>query len=433
MFDPHLPPLMGAPAYRDPALYLRIGDRLIPWEYEGWERESLSWKTGCYIHAGLSNQQVHFTGPQALEFLSGACVNGLSKFPVGSMRHAVFCTDAGLVAQHAILQRNGPEEYKLFARGLPWSQFQAARSGLDVTVTQVPGFLFQIAGPTSLATLEAATGESLRDIGFLKFRHAKVAGIEVEVARIGMSGNLAYELRGPLDLGPQVYAAVMAAGAPLGIQRLGWRTYFVNHIEGGFPQMGWTFFTGGLIDRDFSAALPPHQRPRITGSVDPADLRARLRTPHEVGWEKTVKFDHDFTGRAAIEAEAANPRRTVATLRWNAEDVLDVHASLLRPGEPYRTIDMPVTPSWQHGFFAHADRILAGGRDVGVSSGTIYSRHFREVISMATIDIEMAHPGAEVTVLWGNHGGPIKEIRATVARFPYLQEGRNSEVDARTV
>ena len=70
-------------------------------------------------------------------------------------------------------------------------------------------------------------------------------------------------------------------------------------------------------------------------------MRARLRTPVEVGWQRAVKFDHDFIGRAALEAEVANPRRTVATLRWNPDDVVDIYASLLQPGEEYKTIDLP--------------------------------------------------------------------------------------------
>jgi hypothetical protein len=46
------------------------------------------------------------------------------------------------------------------------------------------------------------------------------------------------------------------------------------------------------------------------------------------------RFDHDFHGRAALEAEVAHPRRTVVTLRWNPDDVLNVaasHSDLLRP------------------------------------------------------------------------------------------------------
>lgn len=157
------------------------------------------------------------------------------------------------------------------------------------------------------------------------------------------------------------------------------------------------------------------------------NLRARYRTPVEVGWDHMCKFDHDFLGRAALEAEVAHPRRTVVTLRWNPDDVLDTWASLLRPGEAYKTLDLPYAPNiWPQ---AHADHIVKDGRRIGISSGTIYSYHFREVLSMGCIDLEASQIGTKVIVQWGDHGGKIKDVRATVARFPYLAEGRNSDLD----
>jgi vanillate/3-O-methylgallate O-demethylase len=167
----------------------------------------------------------------------------------------------------------------------------------------------------------------------------------------------------------------------------------------------------------------------VSGSVDPADRRARLRTPVELRWERAVRFDHDFTGRAALEAEVANPRRRVVTLRWNAEDVIDIYASLLQPGAEYKTIDLPTSPPWSEGMNVHADHLLKDGRPVGVSSGTIYSYFYREVLSHGSIDADQAEVGNEVVVQWGDHGGRIKDVRATVERFPYLTEGRNDEVD----
>jgi hypothetical protein len=65
----------------------------------------------------------------------------------------------------------------------------------------------------------ARDGEDLRDIGFLRVRNATINGKTVEVGRIGMSGNLAYELRGPLEDGPEIYDAVVRAGQDLGIRR----------------------------------------------------------------------------------------------------------------------------------------------------------------------------------------------------------------------
>ena len=280
------------------------------------------------------------------------------------------------------------------------------------------------------------TGESLRDIGFLRFRNAKINGTTVEVARIGMSGNLAYELRGPIEEGPEIYDAVFKAGQDLGIQRLGWRTYLVNHVEGGFPQMTWTFWSSAYLDPGYTAFLeaigftPPSN---VSGSVDPADARARLRNPIELGWGRAVKFDHDFIGRAALEAEVADPKRTVVTLRWNPEDVVDIYASLLQQGEEYKTIDLPTSPPWSEGMNVHADHVLKDGRPIGVSSGTIYSYFYRQVISLGAIEIGQAEIGNEVVVQWGDHGRRIKDVRATVERYPYVSEDRNSDVDTRTI
>jgi vanillate/3-O-methylgallate O-demethylase len=419
--------LRGIPSYDDLATYLKFGDRTIPWEFAGWKPESLSWKTGCYIHAGLSGWQVNFEGPEVLEFWASISANSFEKFPIGSMKHAVMCTEDGLIASHAILQRNEETQLRLFAAGLPWAEYQAGRSRYQVKAKRFPGYLLQVAGPKSLATLERATGESLRDIAFLRFRQAKINGVAVEIGRIGMSGNLAYEVRGPLAEGPPVYDAIYRAGQDFGIQRLGWRAYFVNHVEGGFPQAGWTFFSAAIEDEQFrrfgGKAL------RVTGSVDPTNMRSRYRTPSEVGWQRTVRFDHDFIGRKALERETANPRRTVATLRWNPDDVIDIYASLLRPGAEYKSIELPTTPSWHGGLFAHADYILKDGQEVGFSSGTIYSYYFREVLSMAVIDVELAKIGTEVIVQWGDHGRRVKNVRATVERYPYLAEGRNDQID----
>jgi glycine cleavage system aminomethyltransferase T len=147
-----------------------------------------------------------------------------------------------------------------------------------------------------------------------------------------------------------------------------------------------------------------------------------------VGWSGTVRLNHEFTGRKALEAELANPRRTVATLRWSTDDVVDIYRSLFQPGEEYRTLDLPTTPPWTQGMVGHADHILKDGLSVGYSSGTIYSYFYRDVLSMACIDIEHSKIGTQVVVQWGDHGRRIKNVRATVERFPYLTDGRNSEV-----
>ena len=163
--------LRGLPYYDEPILHLNMGGRLWAWEFDGWKPESMSWKTGCYIHTGLSNTQTNFVGPDVKEFFSSIAVNGFETFEIGSMKHSIYCNDDGLITAHAILQRNDEHEYRYYA-GQPWPHYKLLTSGgrFDVQMQPVEAYLTQIAGPTSLETLERATGESLRDIGFLRFR-----------------------------------------------------------------------------------------------------------------------------------------------------------------------------------------------------------------------------------------------------------------------
>jgi glycine cleavage system aminomethyltransferase T len=425
---------LATPFYKDRVLYQALDRGGIPsmraWRFNGWKPESLSWKETCYIHAGLSSTgPLSLKGPDAERFLESLCINSFRRFSVGSMKHAVMCDETGLIASHGILERKASDEFELWAAP-PWPMMKLPGSGYEVEAQMRNNYLFQVAGPTSLKTLEKVTGESLRDIGFLRFRDSQIDGVKVEVARIGMTGGLAYELHGPIEDGPKVYDAVYQAGLEFGIERLGWGTYLVNHIEGGFPQITWTFIpVTGLPAEQARAAMGAFYRP--SGSIDPADLRARHRTPVEVGWHRMCRFDHDFVGRGPLEAEVNRPLRTVVTLRWNHEDVIDIFASLLRPGEAYKTLDLPYAPQdWPQ---AHADWITRDGQPVGVSSGTIYSYSFREVLSMGCLDVDLADIGTEVVVQWGDFGGRIKDVRATVERYPYLVEGRNSDLDAATL
>ncbi|MCP5143756.1 MAG: aminomethyl transferase family protein [Gammaproteobacteria bacterium] len=420
----------GFPYYAEPITYITVGDRLRPWEFSGWKQESLSWKQSCYIHTGLSGPVVMIDGPEADAFMSYICTNSLKVFPQGMMRHAVMCNDGGLVASHGILQRYDNGQYRYFAGG-PWPMVMAAKTKFNVRTWMEDEYLTQIAGPRSLEALQRACGEDLSDIGFLRFRTTRIAGKQVEVGRIGMSGNLAYEVRGPIADGAAVFDAIYQKNREIGIERLGWRTYLVNHVEGGFPQMMWTFSGAMIYEPIFremvgedSFALHCHR----SGSYNPDNLRARLRTPFEVNWDRTVRFDHDFIGAEALAAVAKAPPRRTVTLRWNAEDVIDIYASLFRPGQEYQTMELPTTPTWLENMLEHADRVLLDGREVGMSSGNIYSYYFRESLSMGCLDVELTEPGTELIVQWGNYGGRIKDVRVTVDRFPYLTEDRNDAV-----
>ena len=164
------------------------------------------------------------------------------------MKHGVMCSEAGLIAAHGIVERKSDDHFESWAGGPPGLRMRD-RISFDVEIKRLDYYLFQIAGPTSLKVLEKVTGESFHDVGFLRFRDTRIDGIRCEIGRIGMTGGLAYELHGPIEDATAVYDAVYKAGQEFGIERLGWGTYLVNHVEGGFPQYTWTLLNDIGADR----------------------------------------------------------------------------------------------------------------------------------------------------------------------------------------
>jgi vanillate/3-O-methylgallate O-demethylase len=142
-----------------------------------------------------------------------------------------------------------------------------------------------------------------------------------------------------------------------------------------------------------------------------------------------VRFDHDFIGRAALEAMDKPSQRRKVTLAWNKEDAGRIAASLFTDEIPAKGRDVPISNYSSSNY----DLVSLGGRPAGLSLFTGYSHNERLELSLGVIDptIEV---GTEVTLIWGEpDGGSLKasverphkqlEVRATVSSVPFSAEG----------
>lgn len=396
-------------------------------EYTDWLDESLSWKQTCYIGDWSFLWERRLRGPDALQLLADVSVNNFTNYAIGQAKHVVHCNDAGKVIHESVISRLADEEFLVFGRGAFWIDYKLRKGRYNAQSEPDDLFNFQVSGPRAEDVVEKACGQSVRDIKFMRFVTVPIAGCAVMALRMGMAGELGFELQGPRAQANEVYEAILAAGKPFGMRRLGGRVAMINHLEACFPTIG-TDYIPAIYDPDmreycdeFLSLLPKDAKFfSIAGSFDAAQIDAWYRSPFELGWGKSVKFDHEFIGRAALEKEAAQPRRVMRTLVWNAEDIADVHASLFRPGQPYDFMDMPRD---QRGFM-YADRVEVNNALVGVTTSRGYSYYFREMLSLCTIDVAHSEIGTPVQVVWGAPGKPQKMIRATVAAAPYKSDKR---------
>jgi glycine cleavage system aminomethyltransferase T len=170
----------------------------------------------------------------------------------------------------------------------------------------------------------------------------------------------------------------------------------------------------------------------LKGSIGGSDIEKWYRDPVELGWGRVVRFDHDFIGADALSKIVENPRRKMVTLEWSVDDILDIHRSQYQGGEPYRDISTPNDLSYFRGVM-RADKVLKNNKEIGISTGRMNSYFYRNMISICSVDAEFSDLGTEVVVLWGDEGTRQKEIRAKVARYPYVDKDRNETVDVSTI
>lgn len=406
-------------------------------QFTNWMDECWSWKKTCYVGdwSGLL-LKIHVKGPDALAFFSEISINSFETFEIGQAKHIVNCNPNGKVMGEGILMRLGEEEfYYTSTPGVVWAQWKFATGSYNATMTDVTGerFIFQIQGPNSLELLEKITGQRFREAKLMRFQTRHIDGAEVQVLRQGMAGELGFELHGNIADSHAIWNRILAVGEGLGIRRLGTRAKMVNHVEACFPTPSVDYVPGWLDDgvMDFGKAVsetPPFIWKHVSnfaGSLQPEDISELYFSPIELGWGKSIKFDHDFIGRAALEREVESPRRKIVTLVWNADDCLDVARSLYTSDTPYQQMEMPRSPLGT----VWADKVMLGDRQVGIALSRCFSVYFKQMISLCVIDVDL-EVGADVSVIWGSPGYPQKSIRATVAKAPYKEDRRRVDVTA---
>jgi glycine cleavage system aminomethyltransferase T len=428
-----LAPMASQPIDLGVSRYVVEGLGLEPDEFNGWEIESRSAKTHCYIGDWTSMLlHLHLKGADATRFFSSNSVNSFEGFAVGAAKHLVMCNQQGKVMGEGILMKLDEDEYHFTSTpGVIWAGYLLQTGDYDVTSTDLTGqrFIVQVQGPTSLALLDEVADESLAGIGFMRFENRRIAGADVRVLRQGMAGELGYELHGDIADSVAVWNAIVEHGAPYGLERQGARARMINHVEASFPTPGVDFIPAwkDAGNESFGEAMSDSIiwsfLTRIRGSYPNAEPADFYYSPFELGWGRNVKFDHEFTGRDALEKEAAREGRRHVTLVWNSEDCAEVMGSLFDE-EPYEPMQLP-----RGGLgVMRVDAVRSNGQLIGASVSRCFSPHFRQMISLAVLEPGFTDPGTEVTVTWGVEGERQKHIRAVVAPAPYKTDNRRVSV-----
>jgi len=415
-------------------------------EFTNWRDEQRAWNTTV----ALMDQSHHMTqlflgGTGLIPLLESISPNTFGTFRPGVAKQLISVNKDGYLVGDGILFYNheGAEGVVLIGHHvlIDWVRYnveKAEADGKDVhhrlesnthmREGRPPTFYrYELQGPRAVEVMEKHFGE-VPDVKFFHIGQFEIAGRKVSGLRHGMAGQPGFEFFGPWEDADAVLEALLEAGAEFGIRRVGAKAYSATPLESGWVPTPFP----AIFDEDFAEYrewLPAARAGSIGGSLYSPDVHDYYMTPYDLGLGRSVRFDHDFHGREALEKLAEAPTRRKVTLLWNAQDVADVVRSQVEPGVPAKFLDFPKA---RYGFY-QMDEVLKDGKRVGISTDAGYVAFDQLYMSLATLDVDVAD-GEVVDVLWGED--PISQkhqsdanhrqvrIRATVAPAPFHEWAR---------
>ena len=424
--------------------------RVVP-EFSNWRDEQLAWRRTAVLYDQSHHMaDLNISGPDALKLIRDTAVNSVENFPVDMAKQYVAVSPGGHVIGDNILFHLADDEYQ--AVGIPpsinWLHYHAETGGYDVKIWRDDNSLYrrgdpkvyryQVQGPGALEVIKEATGQEPPTLKFFRMTRFMIGGKEVRALRHGMAGEPGFEMWGPWEDNEAVHAALLAAGEKHGMIQVGGRAYHTNALESGwlprplpaiYSDEALSGYRRWLSENSYETTSP------LGGSFYSENIEDYYFTPYELDYGRIVAFDHDFIGREALEkmvADGTTRRRRKVTLVWNGDDTAEAYGSLFRPGPGAKFINLPMA---LYDTF-HFDRVeTPDSALVGLSTWTGYSANERAILSLAVIDENLAEPGTEVVVVWGEDTASSKvqvedhvqvKIRATVQPAPLAERARTT-------
>lgn len=405
-------------------------------EYAGWRAEQAAWHETVSI-SDLSHHMFDtvLEGPGATALLAAVSANNYENFAVGQAKQFIPVTARGNIVTDGILLREAPERYVL--SGIPaaqnWVRYHGEKGGYDVTFTTDPSsafrggadpglFRYQIQGPRAKALVEKVFSGPLPPAKFFHSVPVTLDGRSVRALRHNMAGQDGFEFIGQWPDAAAVKETFAAAGEEFGLVHVGAWAYASASVESGWiPSPVPGIYTDPEL-ADYRAWLPlfgiEGKRP-LNGSFFSENIEDYYVSPWELGYGRSISFNHDFIGRDALLAAKDTAPRTKVTLVLNPADVARHD---LAKGGFYLT-------------YARHRIEAADGTLAGLTHQTATIDTAGTILALSLIDKRCADPGTGVTVVWGEHPGPgtapdadlgFPRIRATVAAAPFDTHARQS-------
>jgi len=332
----------------------RFGGWWRPWHYGNAVEEYLAVRERVSVGDVSTLGKLIVSGPDVVEALERIYPCHIADIKPGRSRYALLLNERGHVMDDGMILRESDTRFALtFTSGGAANAEMWLRDWIDTW-----GLRVHVMDRTmSLAAINVTgplAGELLGRLGltepprYLGHAHVQVAGVPCHAMRLSFTGEASWELHHPVDRSVELWRALMAAGADLGIAPHGLQALFGLRLEKGHVIVGMDTeldTTPRRIGMDWAARM---DKPRFLGR---ASLERTAKLPDDRRW---VGFSMD--GPAPVEGTPifdADGREVIGNVTGSWTSPLLGKALMLgwqrRPPHPDRVViddrEAVVTPT----------------------------------------------------------------------------------------
>jgi aminomethyltransferase len=349
------------------AKLIEFGGWLMPVQYAGIleEHRAVRERAGLFDLSHMG--ELFVEGAAAGDALAAAVVTDPRTLVIGRAQYSMLCAPDGGIIDDLIIYRLAEARFLVVANAgnaaIVSDELAARLDGWNAVLDDrsLATSLVAIQGPAAAGTLAPLTDVDLGALRYYAVAEGAVAGIPAFVARTGYTGEDGFEVFVDWDRGPEVWAALAAAGSGAGVVPCGLGARDTLRLEAGMP------LYGNELDR--------------------------TTTPYDAGLDRVVKLDKpgDFVGGEAL-------------------------ARVARDGPSRRLVGLIVTG---RGIARHGYPVLRDGKHTGVVTSGTHSPTLGRAIAMAYVAPGDVQPGTILDVEIRDQA-----VAAQVVSLPFYRRSR---------
>ena len=222
-----------------------FGGYEMPIQYTGLKKENLAVRNNLGVFDVSHMGEFYITGPNALPLLQYLCSNDISKIAIGKAQYNYFPNEKGGIIDDLIVYRLEEMKYLLVVnasnkeKDWAWIQQQNQNYGAKLEDVSEVTALLAIQGPSALEAMQKLTPVELKKLPFYAHTTGEFAGCkQTLIATTGYTGAGGIEIYFPAAQAPQIWEAILDAGAAYDILPAGLAARDTLRIEMGYCLYG---------------------------------------------------------------------------------------------------------------------------------------------------------------------------------------------------